>query len=170
MVHGHPYAGFWRRVGGYLLDLLVLLVPSVVIYIVAFRAFAGPYADAAGSLLWWPISVAYVVIGNGLGGTFGKRWLGLRVVDATGAVPGMRRAAVRAILPYGVSLVLILISGLLDRWLASESPTPVDAVLVWALVLLLLLPLLLDYLWMIWDPRKQTLHDKLAGTFVVQAR
>ena len=27
--------------------------------------------------------------------------------------------------------------------------------------------LLLGYLWMLWDPEKQTWHDKIAGTFVV---
>ncbi len=27
---------------------------------------------------------------------------------------------------------------------------------------------LLDYLWMLWDRQKQTLHDKIAGTIVVQ--
>jgi len=169
MIQRHPYAGFWRRVGSTLLDLLVLVVPSVVIYIVAFRAFAGRYAGTANQLLWQPFSVAYYVIGNGLGGTFGKRWLGLRVVDATGAVPGMRRTVIRAILPYGLSLVTILMGELADRWLASGSPTLVHAALVSALALLVWLTLLLDTLWMIWDPRKQTLHDKLAGTFVVRA-
>jgi len=110
---------------------------------VAFPAFAGPYAGTANQLLWWPFSVAYYVIGNGLGGTFGKRWLGLRVVDATGAVPGMRRTVIRAILPYGLSLVTILIGDLAD----------VDAGLVGALTLLVLLTWLLDDLWMIWDPQ-----------------
>jgi uncharacterized RDD family membrane protein YckC len=30
------------------------------------------------------------------------------------------------------------------------------------------LPLALGYLWMLWDPRKQTWHDKLARTLVVK--
>jgi uncharacterized RDD family membrane protein YckC len=29
--------------------------------------------------------------------------------------------------------------------------------------------ILIGYLWMLWDPRKQTWHDKVAGTFVVKA-
>jgi uncharacterized RDD family membrane protein YckC len=32
------------------------------------------------------------------------------------------------------------------------------------------LPLLLAYLWPLWDPRNQTLYDKMAGTIVVRAR
>jgi uncharacterized RDD family membrane protein YckC len=31
-----------------------------------------------------------------------------------------------------------------------------------------LLPLLLAYLWPIWDRRNQTLYDKMAGTIVVR--
>jgi uncharacterized RDD family membrane protein YckC len=34
---------------------------------------------------------------------------------------------------------------------------------IWGILLLMAV----DYLWMIWDSHKQTLHDKLAGTFVV---
>ena len=30
------------------------------------------------------------------------------------------------------------------------------------------LVLLLGYLWMLWDPNKQTWHDKVAGTYVVR--
>jgi uncharacterized RDD family membrane protein YckC len=30
------------------------------------------------------------------------------------------------------------------------------------------IPLLLGYLWMLWDPRRQTWHDKMAGTLVVR--
>jgi uncharacterized RDD family membrane protein YckC len=34
--------------------------------------------------------------------------------------------------------------------------------------ILSMLPLLLGYLWAAWDPKKQTWHDKLAGTYVVR--
>ena len=32
-----------------------------------------------------------------------------------------------------------------------------------------ILPVLLDYLWPLWDPKNQALHDKVAGSFVVRA-
>jgi uncharacterized RDD family membrane protein YckC len=38
---------------------------------------------------------------------------------------------------------------------------------VWLLAILWL-PLLLAYLWPLWDPRNQTLYDKMAGTIVVR--
>ena len=33
-----------------------------------------------------------------------------------------------------------------------------------------LIPLGLGFLWMLWDPRRQTWHDKIAGTVVVRHR
>jgi uncharacterized RDD family membrane protein YckC len=44
------------------------------------------------------------------------------------------------------------------------------AVFEWVLVVLLFLPWVIDVLFPIWDPRKQTLHDKVSGTVVVQRR
>ena len=40
---------------------------------------------------------------------------------------------------------------------------------IWVLAILTL-PLLLAYLWPLWDPRNQTLYDKMAGTIVVRVR
>ncbi|HYI74388.1 MAG TPA: RDD family protein [Gaiellaceae bacterium] len=40
---------------------------------------------------------------------------------------------------------------------------------VWLLAILWL-PLVLAYLWPLWDPRNQTLYDKMVGTIVVRVR
>jgi uncharacterized RDD family membrane protein YckC len=37
----------------------------------------------------------------------------------------------------------------------------------WLCAILSAIPCLLGYFWMLWDPEKQTWHDKLAGTVVV---
>jgi uncharacterized RDD family membrane protein YckC len=37
----------------------------------------------------------------------------------------------------------------------------------WLCTILSAIPCLLGYFWMLWDPEKQTWHDKLAGTVVV---
>ena len=31
-----------------------------------------------------------------------------------------------------------------------------------------IIPLTLGYLWMLWDPKSQTWHDKMAGTYVIR--
>lgn len=53
---------------------------------------------------------------------------------------------------------------------ATGGPIGIGKALVRTLVKDILSPiLLLGYLWAIWDSRKQTWHDKLAGTIVVKA-
>ncbi|MGH2558713.1 MAG: RDD family protein [Thermomicrobiales bacterium] len=153
------YAGFWRRAGASLLDTLVLLAVFAVSYGIAYIARGGEDATAAALLLYLLAAGAYVVVGNGRGATLGKRWVGLHVVDATGGSPGLRRAAVRYVLA-GVFGALNAVEGL-------RESSNLDGLT--ALVLLAIPLSFVDGLWMVWDGRKQTLHDKLAGTFVVHA-
>ena len=49
----------------------------------------------------------------------------------------------------------------------SYARAPGRVASVWLLAILWL-PLLLAYLWPLWDARNQTLYDKLAGTIVVR--
>lgn len=46
---------------------------------------------------------------------------------------------------------------------------PGPALLRWAMSYVSGIPFLLGYLWMLWDPQKQTWHDKVASTYVVKA-
>ena len=43
------------------------------------------------------------------------------------------------------------------------------AFLRWLMMLIGAIPLYLGWFWMIWDPQKQTWHDKVANTYVVPA-
>ncbi len=47
-------------------------------------------------------------------------------------------------------------------------PRALGRILAWNLLGLLLVPLAISVLWPLRDPRRQTLHDKLAGTIVVR--
>src|SRR5215207_5830688 len=67
MIPGHPYAGFWRRAGGYLLDYVLVLLPSMVISFIVTRVFAGVAPKLVSTLIFWPLMLAYFVIGNGSG-------------------------------------------------------------------------------------------------------
>jgi uncharacterized RDD family membrane protein YckC len=77
------------------------------------------------------------------GATLGKRLLGLRVRSWDREGP----------LTWGQSL---------GRWLTGEgiAAFPLFS-LIWPLV---------NYLWPLWDRRRQAVHDKLPGTVVVSAR
>jgi uncharacterized RDD family membrane protein YckC len=159
----HIYAGFWDRAGASLLDSLVLMIPTWAIQVVGQSLIDQPFS-VVPSILATGLWAAYVVIGNGRGATLGKHWAGLRIVDAAGAAPGLRRAVVRLLIPFVASWVFYIASARLVRAESGETITFASAILP---PLVFSLIVLVDSLWMIWDPRKQTLHDKLAGTFVI---
>ena len=88
------------------------------------------------------LGVVYFALLNGgaKGQTLGKMVWGVRVRDAaTGGPLGPAKAAVRYLAPALLSIVTF---GLI--WLP-------------------------DGLWLFWDRRRQTLHDKVAGSVVVMA-
>jgi len=87
------------------------------------------------------ISVVYYAVPTALWGqTFGKWLVGIKVVGPDGGAPGWGRSCLRA----AVALVADLLSNF-----------GIGA---------------LDPLWLLWDGRRQALHDKAAGTVVIVTR
>jgi uncharacterized RDD family membrane protein YckC len=89
--------------------------------------------------------VVYVVLmlsrsGEHNGQTLGKQWLSLRVVCTSGAPVTFAVACKRELL--GRFIPSVITFGLYG---------------------------IVDLLWALWDPRKQTLHDKVGGTYVFTA-
>lgn len=141
------YASWGRRVGAYLLDTLVLVVPLIVIIGIALAA-GNPDDENDGS--WGVVGVAYLATilapfvyftlmhGRESGQSLGKRWVGIRVVDgSTDNSIGYGRAFGR----YAITFVFGIF----------------------------IIPALLDYLWPLWDQKNQALHDKVVGSVVVRA-
>jgi uncharacterized RDD family membrane protein YckC len=92
-----------------------------------------------GTLLSLIISATYVTLMiSRRGQTVGNMAVGTRVVDARTGGPVSPGKA------FG-------------RWVSEL-----------VLVILLILPVILDILWPLWDPQNQTLHDKMAGTLVLR--
>jgi uncharacterized RDD family membrane protein YckC len=136
-------ASVGRRFAARLLDGVVLLP----IWLVLVLSFGGsPASDGAFQIpdtalrVFWVVGTAYEIGLIALSGqTLGKRWMGIRVVDATtGAVPNLDQAGRRA----APSLLGIV------PFLGTLAP--------------------LLYLPAIWQPRRQGLHDSLASTVVVR--
>ena len=120
------YAGFGHRLGGFVIDFIIMLVVGVVTRIILSQG-----AAPAISLL---IGLGYFVGLNANGGTLGKRMVGLRLEDAeTGNDLGYPKALIRYIVAIASFLALLL-----------------------------------GYFWCIWDGKKQTWHDKAAGSVVVR--
>ena len=154
-------AGFWRRLGGTLLDGLLyglVWVPFAVVgFVLIFAVGLGDcttdaFSDelvcdgrenvgaiVAGSLvllIGWLLAVyLYLRALAKQGQTWGRKLVGVRVVDATtGGPPGWGKAIGRTLFANFVSANICY----------------------------------LGYLWMLWDSQRQTWHDKVAGTLVIE--
>ncbi len=155
----HLYAGFWQRFAAALVDGLVLAPIWAVPFFLSMddvlreletTVETNTQPDISGyfgTVFWWSIAVgllsyAYnaVMVGR-WNATLGKMALGLRVRRDDGSPAGWKEALLRPLLPS------------LGSW---ANTVPGVGLLT-----------LLDYLWMLWDSQKQTIHDKVASTIVV---
>jgi uncharacterized RDD family membrane protein YckC len=137
------YASWGRRAGAYLLDTLIVFCAIGLYFGLAIAlTFAS---DTLGvivlilglvALIAFPIWYHVYFVGKD-GQTLGRRWLGIRVVDATTGEPiGYGRAFGRAL--------IVAVFGFFT------------------------IPLIVDYLWPLWDSRNQTLHDKAVSSIVIR--
>lgn len=180
---GQVLSGWWRRFFGYLIDGLLITVVAVIILSVVgaitggfgtlidgqawsdliAKAEANPgyqpseaelqrlFGDGLVPFFAW-LSVVSLGLGllNGVvlvarsGQTIGDRVVGTRKVLAGRRVPGFGAALLRWLIPTALSAMQVI------------PLLGVAALMVWVL----------DYLWPLWDPRRQALHDKAARTYV----
>ena len=153
---GRQFAGFWSRFGAAFIDALILSPFGIIGRIVlssgkrqirsCFVSGVPRYCTVpAGSTwaLWGLITLAGIVAAilyyGLLEGRTGQS-LGKRALGIT--VLDTRTGA-----PIGVGRAI-------GRYFAKILST---------------IPCLLGYLWMLWDPNKQTWHDKIVSSYVVTA-
>ena len=143
---GHAYASWGSRVGAYLLDVLILVVPLVLAVVLIFVLASDDGDESTEESLLLGLYLLTLVLpflyftlmhGGERGATYGKRALGIRVVREDGSRLGYGKAFGR----YGIQFLLGILT----------------------------LPLIVDYLWPLWDGRKQSLHDKAVRSIVVRA-
>lgn len=134
------YAGFWRRLGGSLLDALVIFFPVAIIRVamglsaVSFEDdydTTGLIAMAIEVVLSWLYAVTQ--LGSPTSATLGMRVVGIRLLTVHGDHPSFAR-----------------VNG---RYLAQA---------------LSVITLGIGYLMMLFGRRRQTLHDLVSGTVVVR--
>jgi uncharacterized RDD family membrane protein YckC len=145
---GHVLATWGSRVGATLLDGVFLAAAFV-----APIALLGSGANAAGGVLlvaafaWAYLGYAPVFMmreGAHNGQTPGKQIVGIRVVREGGEPFNYGYALLREL---GIKTLLF---GLVGSFFVY-------------------IPILLDYLWPLWDEQNRALHDMVAATRVVQA-
>lgn len=138
-------AGFWIRFVAHLLDQISLLVIIIPLGLLGLTASGGA---AAGLSIVSALAASWLLAKwtSERGGSPWRARFGVLVLDTrSGAFLSMDRAFRRAAFVNLLGVVTTYVPGLI------------------ALVLI-------DYLWMLWDPNKQTLHDKIAESKVVNRR
>ncbi|WP_067476769.1 RDD family protein [Actinomadura hibisca] len=149
---GDGLASRWARLGAAVLDWLLVSVVTTLLswpfpdlVRVEGRADNPVYIySGTGAGVSFLLSVAaffyYVVMHYKWGQTLGKKVLGIRVVrEVDGGALSFGQSAWRTGFSYLVAVFTCGLGGLLD------------------------------VAWILWDPRKQALHDKVARTLVVRA-
>ncbi|HVX65018.1 MAG TPA: RDD family protein [Bryobacteraceae bacterium] len=154
------YAEWSTRVGGYLIDMLFVGAVTVLLFIVAAMVFGSAAGLSAGispdiahafgglgcCLVFSIFPLASLIVG-----LYNKVYL----VSSRGASVGQGVVHIRVVdaqgrlLSQGVALVRLL-----------------------AQIGIGLVPfgVFIDLLWPLWDPQRQTLHDKAVGCFVIPYR
>lgn len=173
---GDVYSGWWRRVGASLLDGLIVGVVSSALTFLLFgsqineiTAWFEAVMDAAAEgdtnavdsvamptqalLVIGLFNVVLTFLYEALQLKWFGRTIGKRAVDIS-----VRPAAQRGPLSWGQVLL---------RMLVKSGPGVLGNVVSFLSTFTALFALL-DVLWPLWDPRKQALHDKAAGTVVVR--
>jgi uncharacterized RDD family membrane protein YckC len=139
------YGGRWKRLIAAIIDGLIvyavtwLITAPIIGYGTMYEGSAG--RQVAANLVAAVLAFVYYVLQHGTWGqTPGKRVMSLRVVRAEDGGPiGYGRAAARLLFQYVISAITCGVGGLID------------------------------VAWILWDPRRQALHDKVAKTVVVKA-
>lgn len=153
---GRGIAGFWYRVGAFLLDGLALGLFGFLLGLVFFEQFAR--LGSWGRLLGFGISLAYFGILNsriGRGQSLGKRALNIEVVDRDGAHIGFGRSCLR----YTVLGTPFFLNGVV-----SDPGT-----LGYTLGLVIFLGGTAILYLIVFNRRtRQSLHDLLCDTYVVK--
>jgi uncharacterized RDD family membrane protein YckC len=158
-------AGFWTRFLSYAIDYLLLLI----VVPLPLSAANANFATSLGIVTLIAFLYGSLFIGLGHGQTIGMKVVSIRCVDEDGVTElGYPRAAKRA-LAYGALLLL----GSIYHFHRYTHPTTLELHREDHHVLIFLafyLPHLVDLLWVSWDKRNQTLHDKFAHSIVIRTK
>jgi uncharacterized RDD family membrane protein YckC len=176
---GVPLAGWWHRVGAYVIDLLVL---TPLVFLAAWPWMAdilSAYTDLVDEAIRASETGGELPNQNDL---VGEIMLPLLMVTLVGlavnfvynvsflkwkaATPGKLAVGLRVRLretPGPLSWGTVLMRWLGQNWYAAASAVPI-------LGSLLSLYPAINLLWPLWDPKKQALHDKVAKTNVIRVR
>ncbi|MCA1555074.1 MAG: RDD family protein [Acidobacteria bacterium] len=151
------YAEWIDRVVAALIDGALNIALMIVLFIVfgaltaASAGVGGDDNPLPGGIFCIGMLITFIsIFGLGIfnkvwlvskrGASIGQGVMHLKVVDEAGNIPPLATLVIRLLVQLGLGVVPVLSVALV----------------------------MLDLLWPLWDEKKQTLHDKAAGTFVIK--
>ena len=144
-------AGFWRRLFALVVDVLLLSPPSFLLgyFFSDFFASSSVWTAAIGFIITIPY---FALMGSSIGGgqTVGQRWTGIEVVDRQGNHLSLGRSFLRYTILFGP---LLFSEGTLPSYIGWPIGMVEFAVL---------------YLYIFNTRTRQTLHDIVTSSFVVE--
>jgi uncharacterized RDD family membrane protein YckC len=173
-------AGWWLRFGGYVIDAIIIGVPSFVVGVLigltqrnnTIEGFTGYRIDAAAqaaiviTTLLITLGYPYLLL-RYKGQTVGMMAVGVRAVDrVSGATLSHGQAGRRVLAFFFIVELWEQISAVIG-YHHLYGPTPAGEVLF---RLLAIAALITTALWPLGNPVNQTLQDKVAETVVVRTR
>ena len=173
------FANVRQRIGAFLLDYLIIVAYIVLLVIISVGLGFGPlrsvfsamFADpnrseiSAFLLLVFPVILYFTLLEcSSWQATWGKRKMGLCVIDTHGARLSFPRSLVRSLLKFAPWELTHACLWRIPGWpLAPTTPSPIvtaGLVLVWILVAAYLVSILVS-------KKHQALYDGNAGTYVI---
>ena len=150
-------APLWKRLLAVWLDGALL---GVAVMLFGALLSANPSENSAVLLAAWMLYEGFFV--GRYGATPGKMWCDISVEMVDGSDAAYGTAFLRAFLKWLLPVVQSVLVGKL------VGPERLDPTTWSGLAAQLGLAVSFAHIWALWDPRKQTLYDKLARTVVVQ--
>lgn len=151
------YASWWSRVGAILLDGLIGMAVAIVPLIIGF-VILGATAESTTDEFGYTTSVD---AGNPLGYVF--IFLGYALIFAFQIWnTGVRQGKTGQSLGKGILGIQVV------RADSGEFLGTGGGILRWLMASILGGLCFLDYLWPLWDDKKQTWHDKVVGSVVIR--
>ena len=151
------YARRIPRLVAAILDIIIIGIIFAILGAVGVVEAADPDAEfnvvsSVVSIVIWLIY--FVGLTVTLGQTLGKMAMGIRVVNIDGEKPGVGAMLIREVI---VRVPFIVLAVVLGPILGPDSGAGIGVIV-----------LLIAIIWILFDDRRQGLHDKVAKTFVVK--
>ena len=174
-------APIWKRFLAYFLDGILLNIISWIVGLLFGGNFGFSFLNFGtsrptlnvGAFLTYTVVVLAIQLGyyiyfySTTGQTLGKMALSVRVIRRDQSRLDLQTAIRRVAILGGMGILGLLIA--IPLLNAANSGRVESLGIFTALSLGVSLINLLDYLWPLWDRERQTLHDKIANTVVVNS-